>query len=214
MKTFWCILCMLLLAAFNQPQGLDRKIHGTVFSIDTGDPLQGVLVEVEGTKIRVRTDIEGKYELITSGNPILIFSFSGFVTQKLELGTRTELNVGLSPKVDVLEEMTVEFDMESPNMSQERLYGAGAPASKMRAMADGFYENSGYHNTEEYDFISENIFHSPRVQPLSTFSIDVDGASYSNVRRMLKRPIEAAKAGSSSSARSNMRRDSRLPSFV
>ncbi|MDZ4183162.1 MAG: VWA domain-containing protein, partial [Candidatus Cloacimonadaceae bacterium] len=40
-------------------------------------------------------------------------------------------------------------------------------------------------NTEEYDAITPNIFHSPFVQPLSTFSIDVDTATYSNIRRML-----------------------------
>jgi len=40
-------------------------------------------------------------------------------------------------------------------------------------------------NTEEYDRIYENPFVSPLVNPLSTFSIDVDRASYANVRRFL-----------------------------
>ena len=40
-------------------------------------------------------------------------------------------------------------------------------------------------NTEEYDKIRENEFLSAKSNPLSTFSIDVDNASYSNVRRML-----------------------------
>ncbi len=40
-------------------------------------------------------------------------------------------------------------------------------------------------NTEEYSRIYENAFYSPAEQPLSTFSIDVDTASYSNVRRFL-----------------------------
>jgi Ca-activated chloride channel family protein len=42
-------------------------------------------------------------------------------------------------------------------------------------------------NTEAYDPISENPFRSPRVAPLSTFSVDVDRASYTNVRRFLTR---------------------------
>ncbi|MEP6619510.1 MAG: von Willebrand factor type A domain-containing protein [bacterium] len=41
-------------------------------------------------------------------------------------------------------------------------------------------------NTESYDTIDENPFRSPRVAPLSTFSADVDRASYANVRRFLK----------------------------
>lgn len=41
------------------------------------------------------------------------------------------------------------------------------------------------HNTESYDVINENIFKEVKNNPLSTFSIDVDRASYSNVRRFL-----------------------------
>ncbi len=40
-------------------------------------------------------------------------------------------------------------------------------------------------NTEEYDKIVENEFLDAKQNPLSTFSIDVDNAAYSNVRRML-----------------------------
>jgi len=39
--------------------------------------------------------------------------------------------------------------------------------------------------TEAYDAIVENQFQSPLDEPLSTFSIDVDTASYANVRRFL-----------------------------
>ena len=41
-------------------------------------------------------------------------------------------------------------------------------------------------NTEEYDYLPENDFLSPGSNPLSTFSIDVDNASYTNVRRYLE----------------------------
>lgn len=40
-------------------------------------------------------------------------------------------------------------------------------------------------NTEEYDVIRENAFKNTLQDPLSTFSIDVDTASYSNVRRYI-----------------------------
>ena len=40
-------------------------------------------------------------------------------------------------------------------------------------------------NTEAYDKIDDNQWTSPATKPLSTFSIDVDTASYSNVRRFL-----------------------------
>ena len=41
------------------------------------------------------------------------------------------------------------------------------------------------HGTEAYDHVTDNAFHAVTDEPLSTFSIDVDTASYSNVRRHL-----------------------------
>ncbi|MEI8312400.1 MAG: VWA domain-containing protein, partial [Verrucomicrobiota bacterium] len=40
-------------------------------------------------------------------------------------------------------------------------------------------------NTEAYDVVQENVFLDAKANPLSTFSIDVDTASYANVRRFL-----------------------------
>jgi len=41
------------------------------------------------------------------------------------------------------------------------------------------------YNTEDYNVIEENIFLDTYNNPLSTFSVDVDTASYSNIRRFL-----------------------------
>ncbi len=51
---------------------------------------------------------------------------------------------------------------------------------------DSFIEYPEDFNTEEYDAIDENGFISTLVMPLSTFSADVDTASYANLRRMIK----------------------------
>ena len=52
-------------------------------------------------------------------------------------------------------------------------------------------------STESYAPISENVFKHTTTSPLSTFSIDVDKASYSNIRRMInngeKVPEDAVK---------------------
>ena len=54
------------------------------------------------------------------------------------------------------------------------------------------YDIAGYtqpetgFNTEEYAHVAENGFHDARATPLSTFAIDVDRASYANVRRFLE----------------------------
>src|SRR5262249_28060133 len=58
-------------------------------------------------------------------------------------------------------------------------YGVAAkPASESPREPEPF-------NTEAYDRIYENDFLSPANEPLSTFSTDVDTASYSNARRFL-----------------------------
>ena len=59
---------------------------------------------------------------------------------------------------------------------------AGAPSPAVRQQAD-----EPEFNTEDYAHIEENSFQAVADHPLSTFSIDTDGASYSNVRRFLRR---------------------------
>ena len=51
---------------------------------------------------------------------------------------------------------------------------------------DRFESDKSDFNTEAYDGITENRFLTATENPLSTFSIDVDGAAYSNVRRFLQ----------------------------
>jgi Ca-activated chloride channel family protein len=60
---------------------------------------------------------------------------------------------------------------------QKRMSGHGGIMA-----SDALYQNF---NTEDYDRIYENEFLSVIDNPLSTFSIDVDAASYSNVRRFI-----------------------------
>jgi len=69
-------------------------------------------------------------------------------------------------------------------------------AAAMSAMPGGVAGNSDF-NTENYNLINENRFLGAASNPLSTFSIDVDAASYSNVRRFLNQgtlpPIDAVR---------------------
>lgn len=58
------------------------------------------------------------------------------------------------------------------------------------SLSDNIYDNSNpvvcpEFNTEEYAALSENPFISVSSSPLSTFSIDVDAASYTNSRRFI-----------------------------
>lgn len=59
--------------------------------------------------------------------------------------------------------------------------GASAAPPYSPPMTDGTPE----YNTEEYSAIKEAGFKNPRIEPLSTFSADVDTASYTNIRRYI-----------------------------
>ncbi len=70
-----------------------------------------------------------------------------------------------------------------------------AAAERMAGVAHDSTEASAEFNTEQYDAITENPFVIALDEPQSTFSIDVDTASYANVRRMLhqgRRPPSGA----------------------
>lgn len=64
-------------------------------------------------------------------------------------------------------------------------------AAEYEIAEDGFYNYNvtgierEHLSTEEYNEITETGFRSTLQHPLSTFSVDVDTASYSNVRRMI-----------------------------
>ncbi len=81
-----------------------------------------------------------------------------------------------------------EFDRAG---STAELYDSAPAAGEATPAADwdeAFTLEESLHpaeNTEDYELVVENKFRSPLKHPLSTFSIDVDTASYSNVRRFL-----------------------------
>lgn len=56
--------------------------------------------------------------------------------------------------------------------------------------ADGVFPEEVEFNTEEYNSIKENSYKSTVSDPLSTFSIDVDTACYTNLRRMINDSFE------------------------
>ncbi len=96
----------------------------------------------------------------------------------------------------VLYEATEDVAYEAPTVIQNNSYrsskkkdykisskqlfatGAGAPAPSDPVPQEP-------HNTESYDFVEENEFLGTEENPLSTFSIDVDNASYTNTRRYI-----------------------------
>ncbi len=84
----------------------------------------------------------------------------------------------------------------SPTMQYNKTAELESYAVGMPAPAQAPNQAVDY-NTENYKYIEENKFMASMTNPLSTFSIDVDTASYSNIRRFLTQgrlpPVDAVR---------------------
>ena len=81
---------------------------GKVVDSDGNSELPGVNVFLKGTKIGTQTDIDGKFSLevpadILGGqNPVLIFSFVGYITSELEFQSSTRGNIKIELTPDIM----------------------------------------------------------------------------------------------------------------
>lgn len=74
---------------------------------NTGAPLPGVTIIVEGSTSGTISNIDGKYSITAESGNVLIFSFIGYESQKIEIGNQTEINVTLLEDEQALEEVVV-----------------------------------------------------------------------------------------------------------
>jgi Ca-activated chloride channel family protein len=77
------------------------------------------------------------------------------------------------------------YAAEGESATPAEAAGAEMPAPEPSADQAPADQQAGEFNTESYDRIYENPFLLSRQNPFSTFSSDVDTASYSNVRRFI-----------------------------
>ncbi|MEQ8471536.1 MAG: von Willebrand factor type A domain-containing protein [Marinoscillum sp.] len=177
------LIFLLTIVIVSTAEAPALKVFGTVYD-ETGNALTGVSVIEKGTSNGTNTDLDGKYSLdITDHQSKLEFSMVGFETETITVGKKQRIDVVMKTAVELLEEIV--FEDAAPRVLRNKLNAVGAVSRSSSGMAYAAYEPEYNHNTEEYDAIEENIFHTSLDKPLSTFSIDVDAASYSNLRRFL-----------------------------
>ncbi|PSR55107.1 hypothetical protein AHMF7605_17150 [Adhaeribacter arboris] len=191
MKNYFYLLAFLLLVTSCRSLAQDRKISGQVIHSRHHQPLAGVNLTVKGTSLGTLTDSAGNFTIqIPATARTLVVSQIGYLTQEVRLGTQKQLNIKLQPDTNPLQEVVeVAFDQAEQVvktaanvMSRVQIKASVGPMNSRRILIDLPRVN---YNTEEYDRVEENIFLETTRNPLSTFSIDVDAASYSNVRRFL-----------------------------
>ncbi|MEB2776993.1 SusC/RagA family TonB-linked outer membrane protein [Algoriphagus sp. D3-2-R+10] len=99
-------LSLFLVSALAFAQG--RRVTGIVSSGEDGEPIPGATVLVKGTSVGTATDIDGKYELnIPADGSVLVFSFIGTVTQEINIGQQSVIDVTLQPDVQSLSEVVI-----------------------------------------------------------------------------------------------------------
>jgi TonB-linked SusC/RagA family outer membrane protein len=87
---------------------LDKSIKGKVTDKANGDGLPGVNVVVRGTSTGTTTDGSGNYTLnVPDNGATLVFSFVGYLSQEIEVGNRSTLDVAIESDSKALSEVVV-----------------------------------------------------------------------------------------------------------
>ena len=178
------------------------NLTGRISDKETTKSLAGVEIKLKNTKtaaeIIKKSDASGNYKFsgVKMGTYSLTvrtsFYFAAVENVTIEPNKTKTVNFALSktpkevpsePSIPIEEEEKVRGDeVFAPsynNHKRAEMYSFG--------MGAGSISNSEgvYHNTESYNAIEENGYKLTTSSPISTFSVDVDAASYSNVRRFL-----------------------------
>lgn len=106
-KFYTCLsVVLMLLLSVGYTQAQNVQVAGTV-SDETGASLPGVTILLKGTTTGTTTDLDGKYSISGPATGVLVFSFIGYSPIEETIGSRSQINVSLSPDLADLEEVIV-----------------------------------------------------------------------------------------------------------
>ena len=180
------LLISLTLAGAVPVHAQTGTVTGQITDAASGQPLLGAVVRVEGTGLTARSGQGGRYSLanVPAGQQDLSVALLGYVSQRRQVTV-------VSGRIAVLD-FALLVTADSQEAPQMLLRAATSIAGAARAQ---FWQTE--FNTESYARINENDFKLVSASPLSTFSIDVDRASYANIRRFIqdgeRPPVDAVR---------------------
>ena len=197
------LLSILSIILFQQEK---VTINGIVLDSLTGNAIESVHIEIYNLHLKTKTNFKGrfKFKSIPTGTYQVFFNHPDYlkITQTIFVKQSLPLiNIRMikKPSKNEKQPLISMEDLEQAEISDthiNQLKSAQLNSRLKHSLASGAYSKRGEHfiprlpkhqqNTEEYAYHQENQFFSAIDRPLSTFSIDVDGASYSNMRRFLK----------------------------
>ncbi|TKC00792.1 vWA domain-containing protein [Pedobacter cryophilus] len=159
----------------------NQVISGYVYDQKDKLPLPGVMVYAQNyPQQKTATNAKGYFKITVSKNEKnLFFSYLGYVNH-IEKITAKAINIYLQQDTKRLGEVVV---IGYSTQKKESLMGKMAVRGSVNQV---FSPQVADFNTETYSAINENGFKNTSDHPLSTFSADVDAASYSNIRRFIQ----------------------------
>jgi Ca-activated chloride channel family protein len=169
------------------------RIAGVITDL-SGAALTGVSVSLSGPEHRtVATNQRGEFSFdnLLPGTYTMRAVLSGFrdVSQTVSVERARLLRVNVQMQAGARDEIaavSAEQARGAPVVTPVPAGVVGGVIGGLPAAPAGAYRRSTPpFNTETYDHIEENGLRRVDHDPLSTFSIDVDTASYANVRRFL-----------------------------
>jgi len=209
--TTWAtaMLAIMLFAVLSSAGGAGT-INGRVLDAYTQQPLAGAKVVVEGTYLVAYTGNDGTYTIanVPAGVYTVRVDMNGAATAKLRVtvvagGAATadfQLTYLPAPPEEVKDAPAKSRAVDKLESRERRGQIQQFPQTGRDQSAPMSYRpmtswpSPGF---ESYDPIEENGWFLARVKPLSTFSVDVDAASYGNVRRFITQgqlpPIDAVR---------------------
>ncbi len=162
-------------------------ITGVVTDAASRQTLESALVRLDGAESGTLTNTQGRYILagVTAGEHTLTVTILGYEVQEVQVtvvaGQTTTANIEMTAGALRVQDVIVT--------------GVARGVAKARTAYEYAYRRP--YNTESYAEINENEFKTVGEAPLSTFSIDVDRASYANVRRFIqdgqRPPVDAVR---------------------
>jgi Ca-activated chloride channel homolog len=183
------------------------SIYGTVTDKSNSEKIPFAVIELYNSKsiivTKTTSDINGYYcfKRLDNGSYKITATYVGYSKAEIKniviadsKSTKVDITLSSSDvKLDEVQVITYGLPTQDRNNAAA---GAKAESEAKVKAKHGYYKknaekcmavsyNQPDYNTEEYSKIDDNDFKESKNNPLSTFSIDVDKASYSNVRRFI-----------------------------
>lgn len=186
------IICLFCFAAASNGQSDSIKIHGTIYDEFAGELIYANIVSYP-SKIGTESDEKGKYTItVPKTDQYIETQYVGYTTQRIKLDTiksthQLDFKLGTGVMLDEVVVRGLGISREKKSLgyalttigSSHINNNSGKRSKKVKPQKPDIV------NSETYSEIIENKFINTLDESLSTFSVDVDRASYANMRRFI-----------------------------